>query len=287
VSGDLTSSFEVVTRGTNNTSPVFHYDGFPANQFNNYSAAAVGPNVKEDILHTWTNPTGGPFAGIVHVGLEQDVWDWSVVSAQVVNPGGTRTNAPLLGLHEWNQTQTGVAAVPSSALQVGDGIQTFEVPIVVGQGIRVVNSFETPSELVELGLADVQGLGLELEDLNRETLERLRQEERLEFVPFDPISLDNGQEILFLLDGEADNFPGSVFDLDRPDLLGVELFVFAQTRTDEAIVGSYGLLGRDPITGVLVPEPSSALLAAAMFLALFAGRLRHGPRAKPPCAAAT
>ena len=90
-----TSSFEIVTRGTNNPTPILHYDGFPANRFNNYSSSAVGFNAKEDLLHTWSNPTGGPFIGGLHVGLEQDVWDWTVVSAQVVDPVGARTNAPL------------------------------------------------------------------------------------------------------------------------------------------------------------------------------------------------
>ena len=271
VSGAPTSSFEVVTNGTNNTTPLFRFDGFVANRFNNYSATPVGANFKEDVLHTWSNPTGGPFTGVVHVGLELDVWDWTVVSAQVVNPGGARTNAPLLSFHDWNQTDTGVAAasLPSDA-QLIEGIQTFEVPNIIGRGIRIVNSFNTPSDVVQLGLANVEGLNLQLEDLNRDTLEMLVRDKRLEFLQVDPTFLDDGEEVLLLLDGKADDFPGKVIQLNRPDLLDVELFVFARSETDEAVVGSYGLLGRLPITGVLVPEPSSLVLCLTVLLVLCA-----------------
>ena len=159
VSGGTTSSFEIVTRGTNNPTPIFRYDGFPVNRFNSYSSSAVGANAKEDLLHTWSNPTGGPFSGIVHVGLEQDVWDWTVVSAQVVNPGGARTNAPLLSFHTWNQTITGVAA---ASVPDGDGI-TFDNELRIGRGFRLVNTLNSTSELVSLAIGDVDGLNLQLD----------------------------------------------------------------------------------------------------------------------------
>ena len=49
--------------------------------------------------------------------------------------------------------------------------------------------------------------------------------------------------------------------LNRPDLVNTELFVFAKSQSGDAIVQTYALLGRDPITGVLIPEPSSIVLA--------------------------
>ncbi len=249
ISGADTSSFEIVTRGTNNLTPISRYDGFPANRFNSYSSSPGDANAKDDIKHVWSNPTDGPFSGIVHVGLEQDVWDWTVVSAQVVNPDNTKTNAPLLSFHDWSQTVTGVAATATAAVSDTHGI-TFEESIIIGRGIRLVNTLNTPSEIVELALANVKGMDLKLADLNRETMERLAEEERLEFIDLGELMLDDGEQLLLLMAGKADRFPGRVISLDRPDLLETELFVFAKTQMGEAIVGNFALLGRGPVLGV-------------------------------------
>jgi hypothetical protein len=271
VSGDTTSSFEIVTRGTNNPTPLFRFDGFAANQFNNYTAATVSANAKDDLLHTWSNPTGGPFSGIVHVGLEQDVWDWTVVSAQVVNPGGGRTNAPLLSFHSWDQTITGVAAAAPD-----DDSLTFENEIRIGRGFRLVNTLNSTSELINLAFGNVQGLDLQLDDLNQETLDGLLQSERVSFFPLDgSLFLDDGDEVLFLLEGEAPNFPGTVINVNRPDLLEGELFVYGQTMDGDVTVGSYALLGRAPITGVLIPEPATALLIFCGLFPPLIGRSRR------------
>jgi hypothetical protein len=271
VSGGATSSFEVVTRGTNNPTPIGRYDGHPANRFNNYSSAPVGVNFKDDLKHTWSNPTGGPFTGVVHVGLEQDVWDWNVVSAQVVNPDGTRTNAPLLGFHDWNQTITGVSAGSASAS--ANGI-TFDNEFLIGQGIQLVNSLGTPSQLLELAIGNVQGMKLQLADLNHDTMSRLVETGQLEPVPIDPTVLDNGEQLLLLLNGKADNFPGTVIPMDRPDLLDVELFVYAKTQEGDAVVGTYALLGRGPIIGVAVPEPATFLMMTVGLAAFIGGARR-------------
>jgi len=272
VSGGDTSSFEIVTRGTNNPTPIFRYDGFPANRFNSYASSTVSADAKEDLKHVWSNPTGGPFPGVVHVGLEQDVWDWTVVSAQVVNPDSTKTNAPLLSFHDWNQTVTGVSALPAEADSPANGI-TFENPVIIGRGIRLVNSLSTPSEVVELALANVEGMNLQLADLNHDTMQQLVKDERLEFIPIDPLTMDDGEQMLLLFEGESGNFPGSVLPLNRPDLLNTELFVYAKSQIGEVIVGNYALVGRDPITGV-IPEASSIVLAAIGLLVLVGHQCR-------------
>jgi hypothetical protein len=264
------SSFEIVTRGTNNPTPILHYDGFPANRFNNYSSSAVSFNAKEDLLHTWSNPTGGPFVGGVHVGLEQDVWDWTVVSAQVVDPFGARTNAPLVSFHTWNQTITGVAA---ASVPGNDGL-TFDNENRIGLGFRLVNTLNSTSELISLAIGNVDGLNLQLDALNHDTLNSLINNDRLTFIPMDAMSLEDGEQVLFLLQGEAGNFPGTVVQLglDDPDLLDGEIFVYAQTRNGDAMVGTYALLGRAPIVGVFIPEPQAILLAIAGLLGLVFAR---------------
>ena len=82
----------------------------------------------------------------------------------------------------------------------------------------------------------------------------------MEFISINPFTMDNGEQLLLLLDGKPAEFMGDVISLNRPDLLNTELFVFAKSQIGNVIVGNYALLGRDAITGV-VPEPSSIVLA--------------------------
>jgi hypothetical protein len=64
-----------------------HCDGYsPAssnNVFNSFTTTSVSANAKDDLLHIWGDPhvngVPGPFpaSDVIHVGLKQDVWDWS------------------------------------------------------------------------------------------------------------------------------------------------------------------------------------------------------------------
>ncbi len=86
-----------------------HFDGYsPAasnNVFNSFTTTSVSANAKDDLLHIWSDPhvngVPGPFpaSDVIHVGLKQDVWDWSVVSAQVVDTDGNKTNDALVGTY--------------------------------------------------------------------------------------------------------------------------------------------------------------------------------------------
>jgi len=247
-----TRAFEIRTRGTTNTNPVFHYDGSAARHFNSYSATITGgADQKNDLLHRWSNPDPGDFdpSDIIHVGVEQDVWDWTVVSAQVVHPDGTRSNAPLLGFHDWNQTITGVGSSSSGGIasEVGgiNGGPPFEI---VAWGIRLVNSETIPVELTRMGLAVVDDMELGLADLNRETLNRLVASQSFSFFDIPQLMLDNGEELLLVFDGKPDGVTDPYF-LNRPDLIGRELFVFAETMDPVrgAMVGNYALLGTPPV----------------------------------------
>ncbi len=268
-SGQPTESFEIRTRGTNNPSPVSRYDGRGNHEFFTFNnsdwrtAPGLSANFKDDLLHVWSNPIGGqlPATQIIHVGLEQDVWDWTVVSAEVVSPTGARTATPLLSFHDWNNAVTGVLARPGG--QEGDqlGITNTGPVTVLAQGIRVVAS-DVFSEVSNFQVAEVGDLGLTLDELNRDTLEELRNQQRLESLGIDPILLDNRQEYFLIFDGTEADLPeeirnaGNFVILDRPDLLGTELFVFAQSMSEESVVGTYALLGTPPI----VPEPSAISL---------------------------
>jgi hypothetical protein len=264
-SGDLITRFEIRTRGTDNPTPLYHFDGYPEARFEDYSAEAVDADHKEDLLHTWRDPSGGPLEGMVHVGLEQDVSDWSVVSAQVINRAGRRSDAPLLTASEFYATELGEGGTPMSG---GDGIRMLDpFPEIVGRGIQIVNSLPAVSQLLSIGLADADKLDLQLADLNRETLESLEQDGKFDFIDdLASIPLGSAQPLLLLFEGEAPNFPGQVIHLDRPDLADGEVFLYAKSQLGDAIVGTYGLLGRGPIT--VVPEPAAYVIAifAAMYL---------------------
>ncbi len=260
-----TRAFEVRTRGTTNTNPVFHYDGSAAQHFNTYSAWITGGvDQKNDLQHKWSNPDPGDFdpSNIIHVGIEQDVWDWTVVSAQVVHPDGTRSDAPLLGFHDWNQTVTGVSSSSSGGIGSEAGeIDTGPPFIIVAQGIRLVNNETIPTQLVNIGLAVVDDLKLGLDNLNRATLNQLIKMTDFEWLDIPPMTLDNGQELILVLDGDPSGLGNPIF-LNRPDLIGRELFVYAETRDllGEAMVGNYALLGTSPVTGVFIPEPATMLI---------------------------
>jgi hypothetical protein len=262
-SGKDTAGIEIRTTGTNNPTPLWHFDGYsPAssnNFFNSFTTTSIGANAKDDLMHTWDDPavsgTPGPFAAsdVIHVGLKQDVWDWSVVSAQVVHPDNTRTNAPLLGIHgPWEDTIAGVSAASGSG---GDGMTAGPRYDIGARGIRLVNG-DTLSTLTELALVDVTGMNLDLFDLNGAVMESLGGR-RIDVDFEGPINLKEREDLFLVLNGIQPTHSGAAIFLNGYEkLLDGELMVFAQTKTASAIVGTYGLVGQRTI----VPEPASLLL---------------------------
>ena len=275
-SGMDVKSFEVRTRGTNNPTPLFHYDnnGFP-HPFGTYTNSPVGANSKDDLLHVWSDPAGGvvPFPEILHVGLEQDVWDWTVVSAETVAPDGTRAAAPLLSFHDWNNT---IVGSPSTA--EGDGIFSGPEETVVARGFRIAAP-DVLAEVSDLWIGPVTGLGLKLEDLTRRTFEELSESGDLvqirEFEPMlmqgppaddnpdraadavsDGVRLEGFEDFFIVLEGEQEDLPDDILRNGNfliPEGLARfepddELFVAAVSRSEEAEVMTFALLGA-PLIG--------------------------------------
>jgi hypothetical protein len=314
-SGKATSGFEIQTRGTNNPTLVARFDGDPAGFYfdpQKSSTSSTGnPDQKDDLLHTWSDPSYWGFPADIpadamfHIGLELDVWDWEVVpsSARAVHPNGTTTGVPLVSFSEWNETVTGVDVTTSS-----EGIIMPDPPEIVAGGIRLVNSEGVLAELVTIGIAIVDDMGLQLEDLNGDALNRLIDAGLFETFDIGPRSLGNGGEFFLVFDGipswidtsddpagtsqddkglltvVEENLPGidNIIFLDRPDLFDHELFLYAETRTGDVVVGNYALLGTPPITLMHTPEPSTLALAAVGLLALLgcACRRRHRKRSE-------
>jgi hypothetical protein len=283
-SGKATRGIEIQTRGTNNPNPIGHFDGDPDGyRFDSFSTVSTGDaDHKDDLLHTWSNPhfwTAAvddiPAGNLHHIGLEQDVWDWTVVSARAVNEDFTKTYVPLVSFSQWNETVTGVDVTTStSGIVLPD-----HPPEIVGGGIRIVNTEDTACDLVEIGVAVVDGRSLGLPDLNRDTLDQLIDDGIFEEFDIEPRMLDYGEELFLVLAGSPTGISNTI-PLDRPDLLNHELFVYAETSTLDATVGNFALLGAQPILPWAVPEPSTLVLATFGLLVLLGYTWRRGRRGR-------
>jgi hypothetical protein len=278
ISGKPTAGFEIQTSGTDNPDPQWHYDGNAGRRFDSYTNTPVGANAKDDLLHVWSDPqvsgTPSPFApsDVIHVGLEQDVWDWTVVSAEVQHPDGTSSNAPLLNVNQFLRTEV-VGVTPDA--EEADGITTHGRQLVSGRGLILTNTTATPAELMEFGIAAVDGMDLELPDLNGPMLAELQAKGLYQKFDLGSRTFDNGEELVVLFDGEAGD-DAQAIHLNMPELAGRELFVFAKTKNDAAIIGNFVLVGDTPIVGInRVPEPASFLLFGTALIGLALNRRRQ------------
>lgn len=284
-SGKDTQGIEIRTRGTNNITPEWHFDGYvPAsinNVFQSYAATLLGANAKDDLMHTWSAPevsgTPGPFpnSDIIHIGLGLDVWDWSVVSAEVIHPDNSRTSAPLLGIHgPWDQTITGVETENHNNTNASYAIVQGPQQQIGSRGVRIVNS-NTNALMTQLTVRDATGLDLTLADLNKTTLDTLGLQEIPVELEDDGLLLDEAQVLNLIFNGVPSGVGTDIF-LERPDLLDKELVIFAQTQGLglEAVIGTYALIGNAATVGV-VPEPSGVIL---VFLGLVFIAGKRAPR---------
>lgn len=264
-----TREFRIRTRGTDNPTLYARYDG-PASGspyiFTAYANNGV-PGFKDDRLHVWSNPNAPIAPGeLIHVGIEQDVWDWTVVSAIALDSIGTPCTASLVSSHEYNN-EFNISAAAAAAPANDNGELTIAPPPVIrARGIVLTTSDSRVNRLSRLLLADVSGLKLQLKDLNRRLLDRLEREKRIEKVEqFGTRELPANGNFIVTFQGTIEDLPpkvresGNFLILQRPQYLDRELLVFVESANDEAVAGSYALLGTTPVGNVTQPQLGPAL----------------------------
>jgi hypothetical protein len=257
-SGQPARSIQVRTRGTDNPNPRFHYDNndWP-HPFLSYATTLPGASAKDDVIHTWSNPSGGdiPAGDILHVGLELDVYDWTVVSAIVKDSFGIPTSVGFVSFHDWNNAVYSRAAAGGPSER---GLRRLPDVKKLATGFRLVTP-DVATRLSNLAIADVTGMHLTLPQLNRSLVQELARAQRLQLLDFPERDFKANSDFIFVLEGSADNLPPEVrtnqnfIVLNRPDLAGKELLVFAVSTTPEAMVSTYALLGNPPVQNAEVP----------------------------------
>jgi hypothetical protein len=268
LSGKPTRSFVVRTTGTDDLVSLGQYRNLSSGHaFANYATQSGGPDAKDDVIHTFSNPANGdvPANQLLHIGLTQDVWDWRPVEARAVAPDGSSTIAPIVGFHGWSNS------VLDANAQIPPGGQVQGLPVITSaRGLELINA-SARLGLGTVALADVTGMNIPLDQLNRNLLNQLQAQNRLIFVNTGGAVLNPGDYFIMALSGTQADLPPDVINsghfvlLNRPDLLDKELFAFADTTSlaGDAAAGSFALLNAPPIVGAFVPEPPSPVLVAA------------------------
>lgn len=257
-----TREFRIRTRGTDNPMLFARYDG-PASGspyvFTAYANSAV-PGFKDDRLHAWSNPNAPIAPGeLIHVGIEQDVWDWTVVSAIALDSIGTPCTASLVSSHEYNNEFN---ITPAAGPLPDDGELTVApTPEIRARGIVLRTSDSPINRLSRLMLADVSGMKLKLADLNRALLDKLVDAGRVEKIEqFETRQLPANGNFIVTFQGTVEDLPpkvreaGNYLILQRPQYLDRELLVFVESANDEAVSGSYALLGTTPLGNEPQPQ---------------------------------
>ncbi|MCH7814774.1 MAG: hypothetical protein IID40_12230, partial [Planctomycetes bacterium] len=253
--GKPTRKITLTTRGTNIAPLGFNSNGgiLTGNHFNTFNDAVGGPSNRDDMLLQWSDPVLGdiPAAERLHIGATHDVADWFVNSAEIEHPDGTTSFAAMMSLHTWGERVLGVDPLDGGT---GD-LRNSEPSHNVAKGIRI-RAPNVTSTISSLKISVVTGMGLGLDDLNDVKLSELEGLGLIEDFPaFDPTLIEADGDFILVLDGLEPDLPpellinGNYLILNRPDLVGQELFVFVQSQTPETLVGNYALVNEAPFLG--------------------------------------
>jgi hypothetical protein len=287
-SGVAVHTISIRTRGTDNLTPVAIGSGFATYNgsspwlFGAPTHTAFGVNQKDDITHRWTatTATDAPPGTTVHVGISLDVFDWQVVNAVAFDPALNSATLSITWFHDWwtdgvkafvlpndssgpdlpagQDAGFGVPAVPSvSPDETGMDEETTVITNVITAHGFIIGTSDAPSNhLANLKLADVTGRGLQLQDLNRPMLAQLQTNGVVITVTnFGQRTLVANDSFVVVFEGTTEGLPSALLQkgnfvlLNRPDLIGRQLFVAVDSSNSESTVGTFALVGTPALVG--------------------------------------
>ena len=271
----------VQTIGTDNLNPTNQASagGHRLTDYDNFLDANNTESI-ERILHQWTDPIGGVIAPgqTTKIGLQQDVWDWTVASASVITDNAQIASAAIVNTlpFMFSPAFQGQANAPTPDTQEsGHGGNEISAatpqPIISTKTILLTNNTTETIQIDSILLAPVGDLDPSV--IDESLLDQLQQLGWFEEVevggnPFQ-LSLDPEEAFYLLLEGDVIDLPtivqsnGNFLLLNHPGWMDEPLLVGVVGRNTGTQVTSYALLN----TGTFVPEPTSAMV---VILGLFA-----------------
>jgi hypothetical protein len=200
-----------------------------------------------------THPAGGsiPNGSTIQVGLEEDVWDWTLKSSNVKTTDGSIFPSNLVTVFGFGLgVSAATGAAPVHDHQVAEaGLEAAPItPAVTGFRVQNADSAVTVNELVIATPPE----HLRLDLLNSSTLQELRAAGKAFPVRIEPIRLGPGEELWFVLDGDVRQLPqdvlrkGNFRQVQRPELAGRELLVATGAAGNGSSVRAFSLINSEP-----------------------------------------
>jgi hypothetical protein len=287
--GEAVEAMSIATEGTSNPDPLNAYSSGPR-RFTTIEPSGVSvANNAEWHSHRFSDPVAGSIPGghRIELGLELDVWDWTVASANVRTIGGDLHPAALITFVDWAEGESNYA---STSLPDANGellTRREEEFVVSHRGFRIVNG-EAPTTIVELGFASVADLALELDDLTPELLDQLATAGKLVQLTMEPTELGRSTDLAIVMSGLADDLPAELLASGDFRLFNDarwaeayakgEILVYGKTVSADHEVTAFSLLNSPVITGQGVPEPSAGFLAGVALAIAICGRGRSAAK---------
>jgi hypothetical protein len=287
--GQAVEAMTIATEGTSNPDPLDVSSSGPRRFTTMEPTNAIDYNNAEWHSHRFSDPVAGSIPGghRIELGLELDVWDWTVASANVRTTGGDLHPAALITFVDWAEGEANYA--PASLPDANGELLTRreEEFAVSHRGFRIVNG-ETPTTIVEIGFASVADLALELDDLTPELLDQLATTGKLVQLNMEPTELGRSTDLALVMSGSANDLPAELLasgdfrlfnDARWADAYANgEILVYGKTVSADHEVTAFSLLNSPVITGQGVPEPTAGFLAGVALAVAFCGRGRSAAK---------
>jgi hypothetical protein len=234
--------------GTDNRTPV-SVSSTGAHRFTQLKPViTTSPFLPERLGRFLTHPSGGsiPNGSTVQVGLEEDVWDWTLKSSSVKAADGSIFPSNLVTVFGFGLGATAASGAASGPDQVADsGLESAPTtPSVTGFRVQSADSAVTVNEVVMA----IPPENLRLDSLNSSTVQDLRAAGKAFPLKIEPLRLGPGEEFWFVLGGNARQLPADVIrkgnfrHLQRPELADRQLLVSATAGGEGSSVRAFSLI---------------------------------------------